>query len=84
MKSKDFALIGAAVVFGAIFSILIGKFVFNKSSTGKSVEVVPYISSQFPKADSRYFNNNSVDPTTFINIGNNQNNAPFITSNNSQ
>lgn len=80
MKSKDFALIAVSVVMGIIFSIIVSKFVFSKSSSGQQVEVVPKIAVNFQKPDSRYFNSGSIDLTQFISIGNNSNPNPFNSS----
>lgn len=77
MKSKDIALIVTAIVLGAIFSEIINKFVFVRSSAGQVVEVVPTISASFQTPDTRYFNSNSIDLTQFITIGNSSNPNPF-------
>jgi len=82
MKSKDFALIGGAVILGVIVSILVSKFVFVNSNKSQQVDVVPYISSSIPTPGNQYFNNKSIDPTQFIIIGNNSNQNPFTTTNN--
>ncbi len=77
MKSRDVGIIGIAIILAIIFSVIISKFVFVAHSSGQKVEVVPLISSNFSKPDSRYFNANSIDLTQFISIGNNSNSNPF-------
>jgi hypothetical protein len=77
MKSKDVALIVAAIVVGVIFSEVINKFVFAQSNRSQRVEVVPLISGFLPNPDSQYFNSSSIDLTQVIRIGNAQNISPF-------
>ena len=77
MKSKDFGVIGGAIVLAIISSIIISKFIFVKHSTGQKVEVVPIITSSFSQPDSRYFNSSAIDLTQFISIGNSSNQNPF-------
>ena len=84
MKPKDFAIIAVSIFVGAVISIFVGKLVFGKSINQQTVEVVPSISSNLPAPDSRYFNSGSIDATQFINIGNNQNSAPFSSGSNSK
>ncbi len=84
MKPKDLALIAVSVIVGIIISIFVGKLIFGKSIAQQTVEVVPPISSSLPTPDSRYFNDKSIDPTQFINIGNSQNSAPFASGTNSK
>ena len=77
MKSKDIAIIVAAVVSGAILSVIVSKIVFVKPSSGQTVDIVPALSANFAQPDSRFFNSSSFDPTQFITITNNQNQNPF-------
>ena len=80
MKSRDFALIGGAIVLAIISSVIVSKFIFVKHSTGQKVEVVPIITSTFSQPDPRYFNPSAIDLTQFISIGNSSNQNPFQTS----
>lgn len=78
MKQKDFALI----IVVAVVSIVIASFASNMlvGSTGgreQQAEVVDPISATFKSPDSRYFNEESVDPTQIIRIGENANESPF-------
>ena len=77
MKSKDFGVIGGAIVLAIISSIIVSKFIFVKHSTGQKVEVVPIITSTFSQPDSRFFNPSAIDLTQFISIGNSSNQNPF-------
>ncbi len=77
MKSRDYALIGGAVILAIISSIIVSKFIFVKHSSGQKVEVVPIITSSFSQPDKRYFNSSAIDLTQFISIGNSSNQNPF-------
>ena len=78
MKKKDFALVGAIAVFGAIISLLASTVLFSSPNNNKQqVEVVQPIKAAFTPPDTRYFNNKSVDPTTAITIGQGGNTNPF-------
>lgn len=77
MKQKDLAVIIGAVILAAIISVVVSKAIFVKPSSGQQVDIVPSISSSFPKPDSKYFNSKSIDLTQFIKIGNNANTKPF-------
>ena len=80
MKKNDLAILMVAIVFSAIVSVLVSKFIFPSTTMQQQVDVVPSISSTFPKMDSSYFNSKSIDPTQFIVIGNNSNPNPFNSS----
>lgn len=78
MKQKDIVLIAIIVVISAIVSIVVSNFVFNRPASRKqTAEVVDVITSDFPTPPTKYFNNNSIDPTQLIQIGNNANPNPF-------
>lgn len=81
MKQKDVVLLIIVVFVSVVVSIVASSLVF-KTPTGQSeqVDVVPVISSSFPKPDSRYFNNQAIDPTQIITIGNGNNTNPFNTT----
>lgn len=81
MKQKDIALIVIVIVISAIFSVAISRLVFSSpQKRQQKVEVVEPISADFPMPDSHYFNEQSVDPTKLITIGNNTNPNPFSAS----
>ncbi len=78
MKQKDWILIAVVIFVSAIFSfVLSGLLIGNSKRRPQKVEVVEVISPDFPKADIKYFNINSIDPTQLIRIGDNANAAPF-------
>lgn len=77
---KDLAYIGGAIVLGIIVAVVASKVIFGGSSSTQTVEVVPSLSSTFSQPDPSYFNTNSIDPTQFIHINNNQNSSPFNSS----
>lgn len=78
MRQKDIALIAVIVFISAILSLFISKAIFGSPKTKQqSVEVVQPITADFPKPDSRYFNNQAFDPTQVITIDNNTNPNPF-------
>lgn len=78
MKQKDVLLIIVVVIFAGIFSLLISNFFFtpdsNKNLTAEKVEE---ITSEFQEPDSRVFNENAINPTQLIEIGDSNNTQPF-------
>lgn len=78
MKQKDIALIIVIVAISGIVSFLASGWIFAKpADRQQKAEVVDIITSDFPLPDSKYFNNNSVDPTQLIEIGGSNNPNPF-------
>jgi hypothetical protein len=78
VKQKDVALIIAIAFVSAVVSLVVSRLLFaSPQSQQQEVQVVPAITANFPSPDSRYFNNNSIDPTQLIQIGNNNNTNPF-------
>lgn len=78
MKSKDIALIAVIILFSATISTLISKALFNSSKQKSlTVEVVEPINPEFKKPDPDFFNDQSINPTKLIQIGNNNNTRPF-------
>lgn len=81
MKQKDIALIVLIVAISGAISFFISKQIFaSPKNRQQAVEVVQPITSNFPQPDSRYFNNQSFDPTQLITIGQNANPDPFSSS----
>mgnify|MGYP003395874337 CR=1 FL=1 len=78
MKQKDFTLIvlvvGISTVVAFVFSNLV---ISPDAKRNTKVEVVQPITDQFTTPDSKYFNDQSIDPTQLIQIGDNQNPQPF-------
>jgi len=78
MKQKDIVLIAIIVIFSAVISLFVSKALFAPpKNRQQQVEVVQPISSDFPKPDTRFFNNKAFDPTRQITIGQNANPQPF-------
>lgn len=78
MKQKDIALIIIVVFFSAIISYFLSGTLFAPpENRQQEVEVVQPITADFPKPDSRYFNDKAFDPTQQITIGQNANPDPF-------
>ncbi|MEK7602692.1 MAG: hypothetical protein AAB459_00415 [Patescibacteria group bacterium] len=51
-------------------SLVISKFTFSRpASRQEKVEVVEAISSEFKEPDKKYFNNEAINPTVLIKIG---------------
>lgn len=81
MKQKDIALIAIIVIISGIFSFIISNYVFVKpTDRSTQVEVVPAITSEFSKPDTRFYNNEAFDPTRVIVIGQNSNVDPFVST----
>jgi Flp pilus assembly protein CpaB len=78
MKQKDIALILVIVAISGIISFLASRWIFARpADRQQKAEVVDVITSDFPLPDSKYFNNNSIDPTQLIQIGDSTNPNPF-------
>jgi len=88
MKQKDLLLIGMVAFIAAILSFVLSDALFGSPKKNPiKVPVVQPISSNFPdvKNDQSYksfFNSQALDPTQLIQIGNNNNTAPFQNSTN--
>jgi hypothetical protein len=78
MKQKDIILIIVIVFISGVFSYLVSNMLFGSTEQRQQeVEVVEAITSEFTQPDSKYFNAQSINPTQLIEIGDNQNTAPF-------
>lgn len=79
MKQKDYFLIGVIGFVSAIFSYFLSGVFFNQpESRSTEVEVVREITSDMPTPDKAYFNENAINPTKLIQIGDSSNNqTPF-------
>ena len=81
MKQKDVALIGVVVIVSIIVSVILSNMLITSpKNRQEKVEVVAPISSDFTQPDTKYFNNNSIDPTQLIQIGGSSNLQPFNSS----
>ena len=78
MKRKDLTLIIFIIGLSAIVSFFISKaLISSPKNRQEKVEVVEKINADFVIPDKKYFNENSVDPTQTIKIGNDSNSKPF-------
>lgn len=80
MKTKDITIIVVVALVSALFSYILAGFVFGgEDKENLKAPVVQPISTEFkaPGSNDPYFNTNSVNPTTNINIGGENNDRPF-------
>jgi len=78
MKQKDISLIVVIIIVSAVISLFVSKAIFvPPKNRQQKVDVVQPITSDFPAADTHFFNKNAVDPTRLIVIGQNSNTNPF-------
>lgn len=78
MKQKDMILIGFVVFISGVFAYIISNTFISPAKNRKAdVEVVEKISSEFTTPSTKYFNEQSNDPTKLIQIGDNPNASPF-------
>jgi hypothetical protein len=78
MKQKDLVLIIAISFVSAVLALLLSNLVISSpKSRQQKAEVVEAITDEFKQPDKKYFNDQSVNPTKQIRIGDAQNPAPF-------
>lgn len=77
MKKKDLILIVAVAIVASIFSFIISNFLITGGSKQLEAETVQKISSEFQSPDKNVFNEQAINPTKLIEIGNNNNQKPF-------
>jgi hypothetical protein len=87
MKRKDYLTLGIIIFIATIFSFILAGKIFGGSAKKHNLKApqVDTISSSFPdiKNDSTYnsvFNSNALNPTQLIQIGTNQNDSSFNSS----
>lgn len=82
MKQKDFALVAVIIILSAVISVVVSNiFLGSSKKRQQKVEVVDQIQTDFEQPDPKYFNENAIDPTKLITIGENPNNTPFKDNN---
>ena len=82
MKQKDIAIIIAVVFVSGLLSYFVSNALFSSSEKLQTtVEVVEPITADFPQPDDQYFNEQSINPTQTITIGDGQNQQPFQADN---
>ena len=79
MKQKDVTLIVAVAIFSTVLSLLLSNVLINRpGNKQQKAEIVEKITDNFQQPDPRYFNDQSIDPTKVIRIGDGSNPAPFV------
>ena len=78
MKRKDLSLVLVVVFISIVVALIVSRWIFsspqNRQQTAEKVDI---ITSDFPLPASQYFNIESVNPTTQIEIGGSSNPSPF-------
>ena len=78
MKKKDLLLITAVAIVAGVAALIISRiFLSAPKHLQQEVEVVEPISAEFKTPDQRIFNQQAINPTRLIRIGENQNPNPF-------
>jgi len=78
MKQKDIFTIVVIVIVSAVFSFVLSNFLISTpKNRQQKVEVVDPIGSEFIRPDTKYFNDQSINPTQKIQIGDSTNTKPF-------
>ena len=80
MKSKDISLVVVVGIVSAVIAVLVSSVLFSsKADRQQTVEVVEPITADFmtPSNDSKYFNNDAINPSQTITIGESTNEQPF-------
>ena len=77
MKQKDIALIIVIVFVSGVLSYFISNKFISPPKHDLEVAKVEPINFEFNEPDSKYFNDNSLNPTQLIRINDNSNDNPF-------
>ncbi len=77
MKQKDTMVIIAVVIFAGIFSLLISNVLFKTNKRDLKAETAQAISTEFKQPDKSVFNDQAINPTKLIQIGDSTNPQPF-------
>jgi len=82
MKQKDWIIIIVTVFISAVASFFISRALFaSPEDRMAEVEIVEPILAEFQQPDDRYFNEDSINPSQSITIGEDDNPQPFSDSN---
>jgi hypothetical protein len=69
MKAKDIGIIAIVAIVSGVFSIILSNvFISTDSDKSQKAEVVDEISADFVRPDTRYFNEQSVNPAQIIQV----------------
>jgi hypothetical protein len=78
MKQQDIATLAVVVIVSGVFSFMLTSLVLlPKNKRELTVQKVDPITSNFPEADKKVFNEQAINPTKLIQIGDNSNSTPF-------
>ena len=78
MKQKDILTIVVVVIVSVVFSfILSNALISTPKNRQQKVEIVEKINDEFIRPDSKYFNDQAINPTQKIQIGDSTNNNPI-------
>lgn len=77
MKQKDVALIIVVSFISVVLSLVVSNYIFGSNEKKLTAEVVTPITAEFNEPNKKYFNEQSIDPTQIIRIGDNTNQQPF-------
>ncbi|MDQ2973673.1 MAG: hypothetical protein M3Q79_04310 [bacterium] len=78
MKKKDRNTIIIVVLVSAFVAFFAAKFIIGSpDKKQQTAEIVEPISAEFTRPDSTVFNENAINPTQLIKIGENANTTPF-------
>lgn len=78
MKQKDIALIIVIAAISAAISFASSHFLFATShDRQQNVAAVDPITTDFTTPDTKFFNNQSIDPSELIEVGSGNNTNPF-------
>lgn len=80
IKQNDIAILILITAISLVVAYLLGNAVINSpDSRTTPVEIAVPIGSEFPEPDTRIFNENSINPTEKIEIGDTNTPNPFET-----
>lgn len=78
IQRKDMMAIVVVAIFAGVFSLVISKIFFTSSNQRNlTAETVQSITTDFQKPDPAVFNDQAIDPTRLIHIGESNNQQPF-------
>ncbi len=77
IKSKDLSVILVSVGIASLLALFLSGAIFKTDNVKTSVEIVEPISSEFPALPETVFNQNSLNPTREITIGEGNQPTPF-------
>lgn len=78
MKQQDIAIIIIIAFFSGVASFFLSGYLFSsEEKTQQTVSKVTQIEPEFEAPSNKYYNQQSINPTQLIQIGNNNNENPF-------